>query len=231
MVIEGDEDRRLAIELDGDQYHTPERWADDFKRQRVLERVGWRFWRCWCSSFILDPEGCMEDLLKTLDSLGIMPIESEIRSAVYTEHRIISPEKCKEDEEEDVIRVSIKSALEQMPLYFTKKKELRIEEEESVVEAKSFGFVPLEAQKDSFVEIRDRVLISYNDEPTLQHTIKISDTEHDPDLNIIRADMPIAQALIDEEINQEVEIPVGGKIRTVTIIGIEKASKQASEAA
>jgi NAD(P)-dependent dehydrogenase (short-subunit alcohol dehydrogenase family) len=28
-------------------------------RQRVLERVGWRFWRCWASSFTIDPDGCM----------------------------------------------------------------------------------------------------------------------------------------------------------------------------
>src|SRR3981081_454577 len=52
-------DRRLAVECDGDQYHGPERWADDMARQRVLERVGWRFWRCWASSFTIDPDGCM----------------------------------------------------------------------------------------------------------------------------------------------------------------------------
>ena len=36
MVVEGKSDRRLAIECDGDQYHGPERWADDMMRQRVL---------------------------------------------------------------------------------------------------------------------------------------------------------------------------------------------------
>jgi very-short-patch-repair endonuclease len=61
LVVEGSEDRRLAIELDGDQYHTPDRWADDYARQSILERVGWRFWRCWGSSFIMDSE----DLLVT----------------------------------------------------------------------------------------------------------------------------------------------------------------------
>ena len=35
MVVEGNDDRRLAIELDGDKYHTPDRWADDLARQRV----------------------------------------------------------------------------------------------------------------------------------------------------------------------------------------------------
>ena len=41
MVVEGEGGRRLAIECDGDQYHGPERWADDMRRQRILERVGW----------------------------------------------------------------------------------------------------------------------------------------------------------------------------------------------
>ena len=44
MVVEGGNGRRLAIELDGDRFHGPERWADDMRRQRILERVGWVFW-------------------------------------------------------------------------------------------------------------------------------------------------------------------------------------------
>jgi very-short-patch-repair endonuclease len=58
LVVEGKSGQRLAIECDGDKYHGPERWAEDMKRQRILERVGWRFWRCWASSFTLDPAAC-----------------------------------------------------------------------------------------------------------------------------------------------------------------------------
>ena len=47
MVIEGTEDRRLAVECDGDKYHGPEQWAHDTARQRILERAGWSFWRCF----------------------------------------------------------------------------------------------------------------------------------------------------------------------------------------
>jgi hypothetical protein len=50
MVVEGEAGRRLAIECDGDLYHGPERWADDMRRQRILERVGWTFWRCFGSN-------------------------------------------------------------------------------------------------------------------------------------------------------------------------------------
>src|SRR6516164_6323791 len=49
MVVEGADRRRLAVECDGDRYHGPEQWRQDMRRQRVLERVGWRFWRCFAS--------------------------------------------------------------------------------------------------------------------------------------------------------------------------------------
>jgi very-short-patch-repair endonuclease len=91
LVVEGENDKRLAIELDGDKYHGPERWADDMRRQRVLERVGWRFWRCWASSFTLDPEACMADLLATLERAGIQPIGTDSVGSKYTEHRIAVP--------------------------------------------------------------------------------------------------------------------------------------------
>jgi hypothetical protein len=30
MVIEGDQDRRLAVELDGDKFHLAEKWMEDW---------------------------------------------------------------------------------------------------------------------------------------------------------------------------------------------------------
>jgi very-short-patch-repair endonuclease/transcription elongation GreA/GreB family factor len=91
LVVEGRGDARLAIECDGDKYHGPERWADDMTRQRVLERVGWRFWRCWSSSFTVDPDGCMADLFATLDRLGIQPEQGDGSDERYTEHRVAAP--------------------------------------------------------------------------------------------------------------------------------------------
>ena len=47
---------------------------DDLQRQRTLERAGWTFWRCWGSSFLRDPAGCMRDLRAVLKKLDIEPI-------------------------------------------------------------------------------------------------------------------------------------------------------------
>jgi very-short-patch-repair endonuclease len=88
MVVEGHNDSRLAIECDGDCYHGIDRWEDDMNRQRILERVGWQFWRCFASEFIRNRREVIEDLIKTLTERGIEPIGKDTAPrSVYTEHR------------------------------------------------------------------------------------------------------------------------------------------------
>jgi Transcription elongation factor, GreA/GreB, C-term len=58
--------------------------------------VGWRFWRCWASSFALDPEECMADLFATLERLQIHPIGASGGGTVYVEHRTAEPVKLRE---------------------------------------------------------------------------------------------------------------------------------------
>ena len=89
MVVEGEGGRRLAIECDGDRYHGPERWADDMRRQRILERVGWSFWRCFGSNYSIDQDGVMDDLIQTLERMQIKPIGRETVNRSYSEHRVI----------------------------------------------------------------------------------------------------------------------------------------------
>jgi very-short-patch-repair endonuclease len=100
LVIEGEEDRRLAVECDGDQYHGPEQWAHDAARQRILERAGWTFWRCFGSSFNRDRKVVIQDLFDTLTSMGISPIgAAEAESGSYSEHRVVSPFEEQPNEE------------------------------------------------------------------------------------------------------------------------------------
>ena len=101
LVVEVENDRRLAIELDGDQFHPPEKWLADFMRQRTMERVGWKCWRCWGSSYAMDPDGCISDLKNTLQSLGIEPIGKKDRANIYTEYREYQNEVSIEDSDFD----------------------------------------------------------------------------------------------------------------------------------
>jgi very-short-patch-repair endonuclease len=74
MVVEGERDARLAIECDGDEFHGPDRWAADMGRQRVLERAGWTFWRCFASTWSMRKDEVVAELLQRLSSMGIEPL-------------------------------------------------------------------------------------------------------------------------------------------------------------
>jgi very-short-patch-repair endonuclease len=91
MVVEGHNDTRLAVECDGDRYHGPERWADDMQRQRVLERAGWVFWRCFASAFVRRRQAIVEDLIRSLTDRGIDPIGMDgAQRSIHTELRRVS---------------------------------------------------------------------------------------------------------------------------------------------
>ena len=70
MVVEGN-GKRLAVECDGDRYHTLENLGEDMSRQAILERLGWRFVRIRGSEFFRDPEGAMRPVFERLQALEI----------------------------------------------------------------------------------------------------------------------------------------------------------------
>lgn len=73
MVIEGN-GQRVALECDGDKWHTPENLAEDMSRQSILERLGWRFIRLRGSEFFRDPETIMQSVFSRLEKqFGIFP--------------------------------------------------------------------------------------------------------------------------------------------------------------
>lgn len=111
MVVEGENDRRLAVELDGDQYHGPEKWADDWRRQRILERVGWTFWRCWGSSYTLNPDGCIDDLVSVLDKMGIYPYQHRSSKSIYIEKRVYPLSSQTDREAESLLAAEESSVL------------------------------------------------------------------------------------------------------------------------
>ncbi|WP_306751533.1 AAA domain-containing protein [Paracoccus actinidiae] len=74
LVVEGDDDRRLAIELDGDSYHGPEVWERDMLRQAQLQRAGWTFWRVFGSQWNANKAFWWKNLQEALARMQIGPI-------------------------------------------------------------------------------------------------------------------------------------------------------------
>jgi very-short-patch-repair endonuclease len=92
FVVEGPEGRRLAVECDGDRFHGPGQWQDDMARQRVLERAGWTFWRCFASSFVRRREAVLSDLMEALGKLGIEPLGAEsVDNTVWVHTKEVDP--------------------------------------------------------------------------------------------------------------------------------------------
>lgn len=116
LVVEGDNDSRLAIECDGDRYHGPEQWDSDMRRQRILERAGWKFWRSFASTFVLHKEQVVAELIATLTELDIHPttLDSPVVS-IHVESRSVRMRPVEEGQsdlqlENDVIKPSLMEA-------------------------------------------------------------------------------------------------------------------------
>jgi very-short-patch-repair endonuclease len=111
LVVEDEQGARIAIECDGDRYHGPDKWQDDMRRQKILERVGWTFWRCFASTFVLKRTEVIEDLFETISNLGIKPISitsSENYQSAFVESRTYTAFDMykKKDEEEEIANFS-----------------------------------------------------------------------------------------------------------------------------
>ena len=104
LVVEGDNDVRLAIECDGDEFHGPDRWPQDMARQRILERAGWTFWRCFASTWQLHKEEVLAELIERLAKMGIEPLGAIQHISLLVEKRLISSAKprLKEEFDDDV---------------------------------------------------------------------------------------------------------------------------------
>lgn len=64
---------KVAIECDGEKWHTIDNLPDDIKRQAILERLGWRFIRIRGSAFYRNPDEAMKQVFEELNRLSIKP--------------------------------------------------------------------------------------------------------------------------------------------------------------
>lgn len=77
IVVFGNNEKKVAIECDGDRYHTIANLEDDNRRQLMLERLGWRFIRIRSSRFFRDPDAAMAVVFERLEQLEIEAIGPE----------------------------------------------------------------------------------------------------------------------------------------------------------
>jgi hypothetical protein len=220
-------DRRLAVELDGDTFHGPDKWVADLHRQRALERMGWKFWRCWGSHWRGDPDGCMQELLTTLAQMGIEPIGGELSPIVYTEHRTVGATEPTHERLPglvDLVRQdpgSIEPRVSALPLFAPER-------------AETPPMVPLDASasaretaaadsgSDLVVEPGDTVVVRFDDNRVRR--LRLSQDSHRPRDGIVHIDQPIGRALLGSGIEEEIEFVVDGQPRSAVVQEILKAA-------
>lgn len=76
LVIDGERDS-LAVECDGERWHTLDSHRDDVARQITLERLGWKFLRIRGGQYFRDPDRALDPPWRRLHDLGIQPAHHE----------------------------------------------------------------------------------------------------------------------------------------------------------
>lgn len=200
MVVEGADRRRLAVECDGDRYHGPEQWRQDMRRQRVLERVGWRFWRCFASSFYRDPDEVLNELVEMLTRMGIEPIgtgETGRAKRRFTEHRTIEPVVA----------------------------ELPPSARAAGIDTTTFDVltaadaVPAPAS----IGLGDKVVLVFADDHK-RISVRLSEGGNDLEKGRLSVTSPLGKAILGGEEGDEVDLPLeSGRQRKVLIESVEKS--------
>lgn len=71
-------DKKVAIECDGEKWHGEEKFEEDMIRQSILERLGWRFIRIRGSEFYKDKLKTINIVYDKLEYMEIYPYNSEV---------------------------------------------------------------------------------------------------------------------------------------------------------
>jgi len=213
FVVEGQGDHRLAIECDGDPYHGPDRWSEDMRRQKALERLGWIFWRVWGSHWYSDRDGCLQDLFATLERLGISPLGADVLPFDWTQHRVVSSQLRASSIEEDGEQFIQQAVSEMSGVALSAQAELSmpIASETEVSNASTNGGA----------RVGDFVVVRYNDTNKLRR-IFLSGTENNPDQGIVHVTQPLGAAILGAGVDEEIEFPHAKGMRTAVIERIER---------
>lgn len=242
LVVEG-LSGRLAVECDGDRYHSPEVWLEDLHRQRTLERAGWTFWRCWGSSFTRDPDACMSDLIGTLERLRIEPVgAASVDLSEIVEYRevggpIADPQPAPLPDPRGSVSGK-ESELPPAPLT-----QAAFEGGPAgcrIIPPPSARATPVQpdllpptdalplwtvAQAARQVEVGDSVRYCFADAPAEESFVTVVEVPSNPNLSTINRYSVVGQALLGMVLGQEREVPFEVGLRRIKVTEIQKLNR------
>ena len=238
LVVEGTK-KRLAVECDGERWHTPEQLQQDLERQAILERLGWIFVRIRGSIFFRDPDAAMAPVFGKLDHLGIEPLGA----ASETTQQVDSPLLDRVKRRAEALRAQW--IIEKVASEFSDKPSAPITPYPAIVNAPEPKHEPYPipqpptesisqdvarltaitatrdvVQKSPIVTVGDSVLYVFIDTPDQEAFVTIVDSESNPNLGMINRATPVAKTLIGMIEGQERIVPLPAGSRTIKVIEI-----------
>lgn len=249
LVVEGMEDRRLAIELDGDQYHRDDAWERDMIRQAALERAGWVFWRVFGSQWKANRDFWWRNLCNTLDRLKIEPIgaaaiddrftetilvdaahiDAGAASFEFTEEANEGPESSSNEEPMAATDAAptderIKATKTPASDENTKSQAWAVSRKDAQTELDLNSAAPRAAK----VTTTDRKYISVGSTVRLEKLgngggkleVTLVSEGHDADNGMLGVHTPLGQALLDAEVGENVEYRAGSYLQEVLILEV-----------
>jgi len=88
-------DKKIALECDGERFHTSDNLNNDLARQAILERLGWLFIRIRGSEYYRYPEQTMKNVLDSLLKYGIHPSFEEVEADLQANDTLLDIVKIK----------------------------------------------------------------------------------------------------------------------------------------
>jgi very-short-patch-repair endonuclease/transcription elongation GreA/GreB family factor len=199
LVVEGS-NRKLAVECDGEKWHTPEQLQADLERQAILERLGWIFVRIRGSLFFRDADAAVAPVFAKLDHLDIEPLGPVSHSEAIAESPLV--QRVRKNAEtrraEWLTETTATLGIERSVETETAASSAASEESQGPIEQKleSREQTPNGSAQAAGVEVGDSVAFVFLDEPAAENWVTIVASESNPKLGLVNKETPIARVLL-----------------------------------
>jgi very-short-patch-repair endonuclease len=222
LVVEG-LNRKLAVECDGEKWHTPEQLQDDLERQAILERLGWIFVRIRGSLFFRDPDAGIAPVFAKLEHLDIEALGPASQAEPMTDSPLVERIRRKAEDLRAawLLEKTLASEIEKS---FEPETDSPAESKEGpepiAQDRERVERPPATSGNASSIEVGDSVAFIFAEEPVDENWVTIVAGESNPKLGLINKETPIARVLLGASVGAELlaQLPDGArKIRILTI--------------
>ena len=222
----------MAVECDGERWHSREKLEQDMQRQAVLERLGWRFVRIRGSVFYRDPERAMRPVFDALERLKIEPslsVEADkqaMGSDLINEVKRRAQQLRQQWETEMAERggVSLIPAVETKP-------QARPASTVAPIAATIIREAPINIRRQSEgafgIQVGDSVEFVYLDRPEAVEFVMLTTEPSNKSLGTINENSLLASALLGRLENEQVTYKDANGGRVLKIAKIHKLRRRA----